>query len=844
MKPTTGDAGSSPNPAAGPPDRISVRGKFLFAGDSKFWTKGIRYTLPENAGPRTDAVGPGTVGQDFDRFAAAGINTLWMKGAPPAEILDRAAASGLRLVLMPESWQAARALNSRHGMRGAERALADAVRAARAHPAVLAHVLASGFPEDVVRWHGTRRIEAFVARLCATAKSIDPDCLVTCLNRPDTAHLRLPLLDFFSFDLTGQDGATQLRSEVERLHNLIGDKPLLACHAPDTIDDGRGPSTDAVLTARVRDSFESGVAGVCIGTVPARSHPAQDDRARPVRTRPSLASACHAAFARAPFAQDIAWPRVSIVVCSYNGAGTIRDTLEGIRALEYPNFEAIVINDGSTDATPTIAGEYDVKLISTENRGLSNARNTGWQTADGDIVAYIDDDAYPDPHWLHYLALSFLRSDFVGVGGPNIAPPGDGKVADCVANAPGGPVHVLLTDTEAEHIPGCNMSFRREALAAIDGFDARYRAAGDDVDLCWRLQERGGRIGFNAAAVVWHHRRNSVRTYWKQQQGYGKAEALLVAKWPERYNVLGHYAWSGRLYGKGLTQPLRLYATGVYGGRPVAAAVQSIHVGEAGLLATLPLMPEWYVIVAALGLLALLGLSWPPLLWFAPAAVIALALPLGQAMLSAARAEFPTRHDSGLMRARLRILTALLHLMQPLARLKGRLQHGLTPWRSSARGRPTWRPTDTRTVVVGGTQRVSGMRDTLSQLARQRSIPIERGEAADDWDVEIIGGALGSARAVIASLPATEAGTLSIRIRSRLSPAVLAATASGLVASAVAVQQGAWVAAAVIGAGALGLTVTACIQAGSAHRVLRELVDSLGTLQVADAPHPANETGG
>jgi glycosyltransferase involved in cell wall biosynthesis len=134
--------------------------------------------------------------------------------------------------------------------------------------------------------------------------------------------------------------------------------------------------------------------------------------------------------------------------------------------LEYPNFEVIVVNDGSTDATPEIVSEYGFRLISTANRGLSNARNTGWQEAKGEIVAYIDDDAYPDPHWLTYIAAAFMRTTHVGIGGPNLPPPGDGAIADCVANAPGGPVHVLLSDTEAEHIPGCNMAFRKTGPAS------------------------------------------------------------------------------------------------------------------------------------------------------------------------------------------------------------------------------------------------------------------------------------------------------------------------------------------------------------------------------------------
>ena len=107
-----------------------------------------------------------------------------------------------------------------------------------------------------------------------------------------------------------------------------------------------------------------------------------------------------------------------MVVCSCNGARTIGETLAALQKLEYPDYEVIVVDDGSTDQTGDIAGEHYVRLIRTENRGLSAARNTGWKPRPAKSSPIIDDDAYPDPHWLTYLAASFMRTQHVGIGGP------------------------------------------------------------------------------------------------------------------------------------------------------------------------------------------------------------------------------------------------------------------------------------------------------------------------------------------------------------------------------------------------------------------------------------------
>src|SRR5262249_28198248 len=161
------------------------------------------------------------------------------------------------------------------------------------------------------------------------------------------------------------------------------------------------------------------------------------------------------------FGSNSEWPRISVALCSYNGSLTIRETLEGLRRVEYPNYEAIVVNDGSTDSTAEIARKYNCRLITTENASLSSARSVAWRPAEGEIIAYIDDEAIPDPHWLHFLTATFRENDFAAVGGPNIAPPHSNTIADCVDNAPGGPIHVLLTDQIAEHLPGCNLAIRK-----------------------------------------------------------------------------------------------------------------------------------------------------------------------------------------------------------------------------------------------------------------------------------------------------------------------------------------------------------------------------------------------
>src|SRR5205807_1284975 len=231
-----------------------------------------------------------------------------------------------------------------------------------------------------------------------------------------------------------------------------------------------------------------------------------------------------------------------------------------------------------------------------------------------------DAECFADSAWPSLLAEKLLKSDAAAVGGPNLTPE-DGGFAACVAASPGQPTHVLESDQVAEHIPGCNMAFRREALLAIKGFDPIYRKAGDDVDVCWRLQQAGHWITFAPGAFVWHHRRQNPRAYLRQQAGYGEAEALLRFKHPDRFNGRGDGKWRGVLYGPSLTG-LLLDEAIIYRGTFGTGLFQCIYQPEPAHWAMLPATLEWHALAGAA---ALGGLFWP-LAWAGAVVMLVLSL--------------------------------------------------------------------------------------------------------------------------------------------------------------------------------------------------------------------------
>jgi O-antigen biosynthesis protein len=731
-------------------------GKFLTVDGAKLYVRGVTYgTFRENADGEPFPA-RGTVDFDFAMMAEHGLNTLRTYTVPPLWLLDAAADRGL-YVLVGIPWEQHVAfLEDRARPRSIVRRVREGVQRCAGHPAILAYAVGNEIPAPIVRWHGRLRIERFLRRLYEATKTEDPGGLITYVNFPSTEYLRLPFLDFACFNVFLEQ-REPFESYLARLQNLTGNRPLLMGELGlDSRSHGNRAQAQAI-DWQLSTSFAAGCAGAFVFSWTDEWNrgglDVQDwdfgltDRAR--RPKPAL-EAAERVFENAPLPAELDCPHVSVVVCSRNGAGTLGDCLDGLLELDYPPFEVVVVDDGSTDATGELAASYPFTLVSTGGCGLAAARNAGIEASSGEIVAFIDDDARPDRDWLKYLAHAFTTSTHAAIGGPNIPPAEEGAVAECIARAPGGPVHVLLTDREAEHIPGCNMSFRRSALEQIGGFDSAFTTAGDDVDICWRLRKHGFTLGFQPAAMVWHRRRRTLGAFLRQQIGYGRAEALLERKWPERYNSAGHVSWLGRIYGGGLARSLLPGRWHVYYGTWGSAPFQPAYDTQPGRLASLTLMPELYLLIAVLAALSASTLVWPPLhLALAPLA-LAVAILVSQAAIGANAARFDRSGRSRLSVVGLRAMTALLHLVQPPARLVGRLRQGLRPWRQRGGVRLPLRLRRGGTTWCELWQPPEAHIAALEQRLKHEGMAVLRGGNSDRWDLEVRVGALSRVRITVA----------------------------------------------------------------------------------------------
>ncbi len=643
--------------------RIVIRSKFFFQGGEKFFVKGVTY------GPFKPIDGihlppPDRVRADLRLMAEVGINTLRLYHAPPTWFLDECELAGIKaFITIP--WEQHVSFLDTLEMRSAIRdKIWRAVRSNKGHPAIFAYAVGNEIPAPIARWYGSYRVENFIESLVDVARQVDPYPLYTYANYPSTEYLLPGLIDFNCFNVYLHNQAVFQRY-LARLQNLAAEKPLMLGEFG--MDTMRHPEEEQaeLFHWHVEAVARMGLAGTFLFAWTddwfTGGHQITDWKFGIVDADRKPKKSFYTVQGLFKDAHRIAlkhYPKVSVVVCSYNGARTLQACLTSLLQMNYPDYEVILVDDGSTDKTQEIMKDFpQVKNIHQENLGLSVARNVGMKAASGEVIAYTDSDCMADKDWLYYLVGTLQQDNFMAVGGPNISPPAQSWVQACVAVAPGQPSHVLVDDSEAEHIPGCNMAFYKWALESIGGFDPVYRKAGDDVDVCWRLRQQGHRIGFSPSAVVWHHRRFSIRAYFKQQEGYGEAEALLRFKHFVFFGPTGSAKWKGQVYGSIHLSSL-FHRPIVYHGVFGMGLFQAIYPRKTSDFVLLMSSLEW----SMLTLLTLLVAIQVRGAWYVPAFLFACTVLVGFSYGLRARVEPPYQKFHS------HILVSLLAIWQPIAR--------------------------------------------------------------------------------------------------------------------------------------------------------------------------------
>jgi hypothetical protein len=301
---------------------------------------------------------------------------------------------------------------------------------------------------------------------------------------------------------------------------------------------------------------------------------------------------------------------------------------------------------------------------------------------------------------------------------------------------------------------------------------------------------------------------------------------MLQQKWPQKYNGTGHLSWAGRIYSRGLTRSLDVRRGRIYHGIWGAAPFQRLYQPAPSTLYSLSLMPEWYLAIPILAGLSMLGVAWWPLFYAVPLLALTTLTPVLQGWLSTTRASFasaPVCFHFSSRRLALRLLTALLHVMHPLARLSGRIQGRCRAGRCAVR--PCFPRPRTLACWIEHGDATEQRLPRVEEALRADGALVRRGGDWDSWDLEVAGGAFGAARLVIA---VEDHGGGNQLVRSRWWPRVsriaLALAGASLAVSLAAALDGGRAAATILGAVAICLLVGAGRQAGAAAAVIERAV--------------------
>ncbi|MDO9068879.1 MAG: mycofactocin biosynthesis glycosyltransferase MftF [Deltaproteobacteria bacterium] len=239
--------------------------------------------------------------------------------------------------------------------------------------------------------------------------------------------------------------------------------------------------------------------------------------------------------------QPVAMPEVSIIIPVMNRAEELRRCLTSLSQISYPQekIQIIVVDDGSSDDSPQVARQFGALLVPSggTGRGPAAARNVGAALASGEILAFIDSDCSASTEWLNELIPSFSNPAMAAVGGQV-----DGMCTESGVDryeavmsslSIGSRERVENSGNDTFYLPSCNLLVRRIAFQSAGGFKDSMHV-GEDVDLTWRLRDKGWSITYVPVGNVLHEHRSSIRSFMSRRFDYGTSEGMLQLLHPKR----------------------------------------------------------------------------------------------------------------------------------------------------------------------------------------------------------------------------------------------------------------------------------------------------------------------
>jgi len=233
----------------------------------------------------------------------------------------------------------------------------------------------------------------------------------------------------------------------------------------------------------------------------------------------------------------------SVIVPVYNRQNFIGQCIQSLLNQTIDDYEIIVIDDGSTDATKEILRQFNnpkIKIIFNEqNKGPAYARNRGIEISLGDYIAFSDSDCIVEQNWLYELIKPFQQNHSIMITAGKIIDPQPKNYWELVNK---GANFLAQKSGFIKTAIGCNMAVRNQFLKYKKFDESLFFPGSEETDLCLDCMKRGGKIYFTPNAQTRHFPRTNIKTTLIQQFHYGYQNTIINLK-HKKFPYMNYGSW-------------------------------------------------------------------------------------------------------------------------------------------------------------------------------------------------------------------------------------------------------------------------------------------------------------